>query len=94
MLSSFDFKQFPKDKGKMLAEIKRAFDAYDNDEIKENDFINLISHYQSYSDEEQWIGRYDSIDGFQIKKTTAIKLGQSRSKRLVKLLNKIEGFEM
>lgn len=89
-----DFKQFPKDKGKMLAEIKRAFDAYDNDNIEDKDFIDLISHYQSYSEEEQWIGRYDSIDGFQIKQTTAVKLGQSRSKRLVKILNKIAEFDM
>lgn len=94
MLSYMDFKQFPKDKGKMLAEIKRAFDAYDNDNIEDKDFIDLISHYQSYSEEEQWIGRYDSIDGFQIKQTTAVKLGQSRSKRLVKILNKIAEFDM
>ena len=46
MLSNVDFKQFPKDKGKMLSEIKRAFDAYDNDDIKDVDFINLIAHYQ------------------------------------------------
>jgi hypothetical protein len=94
LLSYMDFKQFPKDKGKMLAEIKRAFDAYDNDNIEDKDFIDLISHYQSYSEEEQWIGRYDSIDGFQIKQTTAVKLGQSRSKRLVKILNKIAEFDM
>ena len=93
MLSYLDFKQFPKDKGKMLSEIKRAFDEYDNDNIEDKDFIDLICHYQSYSDEEQWLGNFDSTEGFQIKQTTAVKLGQSRSKRLVKILNKVEGFE-
>lgn len=89
-----DFKQFPKDKGKMLAEIKRAFEAYDNDNIEDKEFINLIAHYQSYAEEEQWLGKFDSMDGFQIKPTTAVKLGQSRSRRLVKILNKTEGFEI
>lgn len=92
MLSNVDFKQFPKDKGKMLSEIKRAFDAYDNDDIKDVDFINLIAHYQIYSEDEEWLGKFDSVNGFQLKESTAVKLGQSRSKRLVKMLNKLEGF--
>lgn len=88
------FKQYPKDKGKMLAEIRRAFDAYDEDEIDDDIFLPLLHHYEEYSREERWLGQYHSrIDGdeirdeFEANKSTLDRLGKKRTRRLEKILS-------
>lgn len=94
------FKQYPKDKKKMLEEIKKAFDAYDNDEIDDEAFIPLLFHYEAYSRNEAWLGTYrgtiDSnnlTDTFVTNKATADRLGKKRTRRLEKILEKTIEFE-
>lgn len=94
------FKRYPKDKQKMLDEIKRAFNAYDNDEIDDNVFLPLIAHYEEYSRDEGWLGSYHSqlegdhlTDIFVANKATADRLGKKRTRRLEKILKTSYEFE-
>lgn len=97
MLNMTDFKMYPKDKGKMVSEIRRAFDEYDADNISDVDFISLMQHYQEYSQDEGWLGQYEPdfrggepVNDFKVSRSTRDRLGKSRTKRLEKMLSNKE----
>lgn len=86
-----DYKLYPKNKERLIQEIVKVFDDYDNDELHDDVFIYLIRHYQEYSDEEEFIGKYlmdeNFTNNFYVNSSFRRKIGKSRSNRLEKILS-------
>jgi hypothetical protein len=78
-----DYKRYPKGKGRMIEEIIKAFDDYDNDELKDSDFIAFMAHYQNTFD----IADHNFMNGnYDLDIKIANKIGKSRTERLEKML--------
>lgn len=89
MLTVYDFKLYPKDKGRLISELKRAFDAYDADKMENVEFLKLIGHYRECSEFKKWLGQEESSPPgeFKVDASTKKQLGVQRSNRLELILN-------
>lgn len=74
-----DYKLYPKGKGRMVEEIKTAFNDYDGDLLRNSDFMELMKHYHDLMDLST--GESDYLDP-----KIANKIGKNRALRLSKLL--------
>lgn len=92
-----DYKKYPANKDKLVKEIKKVFNDYDNDELKDSDFQMLIGHYYQFSADEKMLGEY-TMDAnlnneFNVNAATEKILGRNRSRRIEKMLSTQMSFD-
>lgn len=79
-----DYKLYPKNKTRLIEEIIKAFDDYDEDLISDKEFIELIQHYNYHNEN---LTKHDSMyNEFTLDKAVSEKIGKSRTRRMEKIL--------
>lgn len=84
-----EIKMYPSTKEKLLSEVKKAFDAYDEDKLTNEEFIGYIHHFVSIDDGALGHFSYQADrNEFQVASFAQSRLGKNRSRRLEQILSR------
>lgn len=85
--------QYPANKGIMFKELKRAFDAYDNQQISNEEIKSIVLQYNNDFPNTLVKGNPEIVEfdlaesGFLATSNCIVKLGKNRANRVERILN-------